>query len=457
MEPAGPPLPSAPDPEANAHRDLLGGEPWRSIPAYAHVSAEEFASYRWQSSHSVREGQLRRIVGDLVSPAFLADVDAGMAIAPMAVRLTPYVVSLIDWANAERDPIRRQFLPLASEARPDHPALVDDPLGETRDSPVPGLVHRYRDRVLLLALGTCPVYCRYCTRAYAVGPEIPGASLVKLDLGTGRESWALRLDYIEAHPELEDVVISGGDTYNLSAARLTELGDRLLAIPHVRRLRFATKGPVVLPQRLLGDDPWLAALVGVVERGRAMGKQVALHTHFNHPREITETTRQAMARLFSAGVVTRNQSVLLRGVNDDPTTMKTLVRRLAHVNVEPYYVFLPDMIPGLEGLRVTVQAASALEKHVRGDVAGFNTPAFVVDTIGGGGKRDVHSHELYDRQHGIAVYHAPAVAPGRAFYYLDPLDSLPPEGRRRWSEPGQPRAILDEVLSRVSQAKWGGR
>jgi lysine 2,3-aminomutase len=445
-----PALPAAADPEALEHRDLRGGEPWRSIPAYAHVSAEEFSSYQWQSIHCVRNlDELQATVGALVSPAFLADVHVGMALAPMAVRLTPYIVSLIDWANAEADPLRRQFVPLGSEVRPDHPALVDDPLAESRDSPVPGLVHRYRDRVLLLALDTCPVYCRYCTRAYAVGPATPRESLVKLDLGSGRESWALRLQYIAAHPELEDVVISGGDAYNLSAARITELGNQLLAIPHVRRLRFATKGPVVLPQRLLGDDPWLGALVGVVERGRAMQKQVAVHTHFNHPREITEVTERALARLFAAGVVTRNQSVLLRGVNDDLGTMKTLVRRLAYIHVEPYYVFLSDMIPGLEGLRTPVHEAIALEKHVRGDVAGFNTPTFVVDTIGGGGKRDVHSYEVYDRRFGVAVYHAPAVAPGRTFYYLDPIDSLPPEGQERWRDPEEHRAILAEVLTRA--------
>jgi len=440
-------LPPASDPDALEHRDLLGGEPWRSIPAYAHVTAAEFSSYQWQSTHSVRNlDELRRTVGALVDPTLLADVDAGMAIAPMAMRLTPHIVSLIDWAHAGSDPLRRQFVPLGSEARPDHPALVDDPLAESHDSPVPGLVHRYRDRVLLLALDTCPVYCRYCTRAYAVGPATPRETPVKLDLGTGSEAWALRLQYIEAHPELEDVVISGGDAYNLSATRITELGNRLLAIPHVRRLRFATKGPVVLPQRLLGDDPWLAALVGVVERGRALGKPVAVHTHFNHPREITETTQRALARLFAAGVVVRNQSVLLRGVNDDVGTMKLLVRRLAHINVEPYYVFLSDMIPGLEALRTTVHEAIALEKHVRGDVAGFNTPTFVVDTIGGGGKRDVHSYEVYERRLGVAVYQAPAVAPERTFYYLDPIDSLPPEGQRRWSEPAEHRAILAEVL-----------
>jgi lysine 2,3-aminomutase len=444
------PRPPAREPEALAHRDLAGGEPWRRIPAYAHVSAEEFASHQWQSTHCVRDpSELGRVVGELVAPGFLADVRAGMAIAPMAVRLTPHVVSLIDWAAAERDPIRRQFVPLGSEARPDHPALVNDPLAETRDSPLPGLVHRYRDRVLLLALDTCPVYCRYCTRAYAVGPATPREASVKLDLGSGRESWAARLQYIAGHPELEDVVISGGDAYNLAAARITELGHQLLGIPHVRRLRFATKGPVVLPQRLLGDDPWLRALVGVVQAGRAMGKPVSLHTHFNHPREITETTQRAMARLFAAGVVTRNQSVLLRGVNDDPDTMKTLVRRLAHINVEPYYVFVADMVPGLEGLRTAVHEAVALEKHVRGDVAGFNMPTFVVDTLGGGGKRDVHSYEVYERRFGVAVYQAPAVAPGRLLYTLDPIDSLPPEGQRRWSDPAEHRAILAEVAARA--------
>ena len=435
---------------ADPHREPLEGEFWRSIPGYADVSAEQFSSYRWQSTHCVRSSsELRQTVGERASTSFFADVDAGLSIAPMAMRLTPYIISLIDWNDALADPIRRQFIPLASEARPDHPAMVNDPLGESADSPVSGLVHRYRDRALFFALDTCPVYCRYCTRAYAVGPDTPRPSLVKLDLGLRRDAWTDRLAYIEGHPELEDIVVSGGDTYNLPAAQVTWLGDRLLDIPHVRRIRFATKGPAVLPQRLLGDDPWLHALVGVVDRGRTMGKHVALHMHFNHPREITKPTRQAMMRLFGAGVTLRNQSVLLRGVNDDFPTMQALVRLLAQINVEPYYVFLHDMVAGLEALRTTVHEAVGLEKRIRGDVAGFHTPAFVVDTLGGGGKRDVHSFEVYDRLHGVAVYEAPALEPGRALYAFDPLDSLPPEGRRRWSDPSEHRAILAEVTART--------
>ncbi len=436
---------------APEHGEPLEGEFWRAIPGYADVSEEQFSSYRWQSTHCVRSSsQLRQTVADRASPSFFADVDAGLSIAPMAMRLTPYIVSLIDWSDALNDPIRRQFIPLASEARPDHPAMVNDPLEESADSPVTGLVHRYRDRALLFAVDTCPVYCRYCTRAYAVGPDTPRPSLIKLDLGPRPEAWTERLAYIHEHPELEDIVVSGGDTYNLSAAQITWLGERLLNIPHVRRLRFATKGPAVLPQRLRSDDPWFRAIVGVVDRGRTMGKHVALHTHFNHPREITEPTRHAMTRLFRAGVTLRNQSVLLRGVNDDPATMQSLVRQLANVNVEPYYVFVHDMVAGLEALRTTVHDAVALEKRVRGDVAGFHTPTFVVDTLGGGGKRDVHSFEVYDRLHGVAVYHAPTVKPGRALYAFDPLDSLPPEGRERWSDPAEHHAILAEVTAKAN-------
>ncbi|MCZ7687173.1 MAG: KamA family radical SAM protein [Sandaracinaceae bacterium] len=319
----------------------------------------------------------------LVSPSFIEDAAEGFRNAPMAVRVSPYLLSLIDWNNPYEDPLRRQFIPLGSTRLADHPKLRFDSLNEQGDAPVAGLTHRYPDKALFLALDTCPVYCRFCTRSYAVGPEVEQDELEKLSLKANKKRWDDAFGYIASRPELEDIVVSGGDSFNLRADQIREIGDRLLDIPNVRRMRFATKGPAVMPQKLLSDDEWFEALIAVVKRGRTMAKEVVLHTHFNHPNEITSITKRAMDRLQSEGVTVRNQSVLQRGVNDDVGTMQLLVKRLAYVNVQPYYVYVHDMVKGVEELRTTVETAANLEKNVRGVTAGFNTPVFVVDAPGG--------------------------------------------------------------------------
>jgi lysine 2,3-aminomutase len=172
---------------------------------------------------------------------------------------------------------------------------------------------------------------------------------------------------------------------------------------------------------------------------------VVVHTHFNHPREITAITKAAMDRLFERGITVRNQSVLVRGVNDAPEVMALLVKRLSYVNVHPYYVYVHDLVKGVEDLRTTVETALRIERHLRGVTAGFNTPTFVVDAPGGGGKRDAHSYEHYDRTTGISVYTAPSVRSGQYFFYFDPIDQLPPEGQARWADPAQHRVMIDEA------------
>src|SRR5262249_12294410 len=188
-------------------------------------------------------------------------------------------------------------------------------------------------------------------------------------------------------------------------------------------------------------------LTRVVERGRKLHKEVVLHTHFNHPNEISWITQDAMDILFERGITARNQSVLQRRVNDTPEVMQLLVKRLGHVNVHPYYVYVHDLVKGVEDLRTTLATALALEKDVRGTTAGFNTPVFVVDAPGGGGKRDAHSHEWYDRMTGISVYASPSVKPGRLFLYFDPIDLLPAEGQRRWADPAQHDVMIEEALA----------
>jgi lysine 2,3-aminomutase len=365
----------------------------------------------------------------------------------MAVRVSPYVIASIDWNAPQSDPLRRQFIPVASQLLTDHPRLTFDSLHEQADSPVPGLIHRYVDKALFLPLNTCPVYCRFCTRSYAIGPDTEEVDH-KARLAKTPKEWHDAFDYIASRPELEDIVISGGDTYQLAPKMLELIGDALLAIPHVRRMRFATKGPAVMPMKILSDHAWTDALTAIVERGRKAGKEVALHTHFNHPDEISWITEKAMRLLFERGIYVRNQSVLIRGVNDDVATMTTLIKRLEYVNVHPYYVYMHDLVKGVEELRTPLQTAIDLEKNVRGATAGFNTPLFVCDAPGGGGKRDVHSFEHYDRENGIAVYTAPSVKPGKFFLYFDPIDTLSLDAQLRWQSPLlQERMVAEAIVS----------
>src|SRR5688572_3887524 len=240
------------EPAALAHRDLLTGEFWRRIPAYAQVSEAEFLDHKWQAKNSITNiPKLLATLKGLVSDAFIADARRGFERAPMSVRVSPYLLSLIDWSEPYRDPLRTQFIPLASRLLPDHPKLGLDSLHEQADAPVPGLTHRYPDKALFLPLDTCPVYCRFCTRSYAVG--IDTDEVEKVQLKANEERWRLAFQYIASRPELEDIVVSGGDAYNLRASQLTEIGDALLAMPNIRRLRFATKGPAVMPQKILTD------------------------------------------------------------------------------------------------------------------------------------------------------------------------------------------------------------
>jgi lysine 2,3-aminomutase len=438
--------PPAPTHSATDHRDLRRDEFWRGIPAYEKTSAEEFRTHTFQNRHSITNArQLRETLGALAPESFYLDLQAALVHAPMALRISPYLLSLIDWSDPLGDPIRTQFLPLRSQQQPDHPMLQFDSLHEQEDSPVPGLTHRYRDKALFLPQLSCPVYCRFCTRSYAVGNDTPGVE--KLALSSSLARWEQAFTYIRNQPDLEDIVISGGDSYNLKADHLQLIGERLLSMPNIRRIRYATKGLCVLPQKILSDHAWTDALTRVVELGRSLHKDVVVHTHFNHPNEITDITQDAMNVLTERGIHVRCQTVLQRTVNDDAATMTQLVRRLSYINVHPYYVYMHDMVPGVEDLRTPLSTAEHLEKHVRGQTAGFNTPAFVLDTPGGGGKRDVHSSERYDRSSGISVFASPSVKPGKQFLYFDPISSLDEEHRYRWTIPTERRAMIDAALA----------
>ena len=414
-------------------RHFRDDEWWRNIPLWKDVDYETFIDHKWQEKNAITSHKkLINTIQDIVASDFLEDAEQGFRKAPMTVRVSPYLFSLIDWNDPFPCPTRRQFLPLASQLQPDHPMLRFDSLGEQSDSPVSGLTHRYEDKVLFLALDTCPVYCRYCTRAYAVGGDTETSE--KISIKASKNRWKDAFKYLRDHEEIEDVVISGGDSYRLKPSQIKEIGNELLSIDHIRRFRFATKGLCVMPMKILTDEAWTDAVASVADRARSQHKEVCIHTHFNHANEITKITQDAMNLLMCKGVKVRNQSVFQTGVNDCAPSMVELVKKLSYINVQPYYVYVHDLTAGTEDMRTSLQTALDVEKRVRGTTSGFNTPTFVVDAPDGGGKRCAHSYEHYNRDTGISVWTAPSVKPGQKFLYFDPLHSLTEDMQIAWSK-----------------------
>ncbi|KAK7744938.1 hypothetical protein SLS53_003171 [Cytospora paraplurivora] len=269
--------------------------------------------------------------------------------------------------------------------------------------------------------------------SYAVGADTE--TVTKTSFAPTRKRWDQVFAYIESTPQLQDIVISGGDSYYLQPEHIRMIADRLIAIPHIRRFRFASKGLAVAPTRLLDpEDGWADALIDVSRKAKFSGKSVALHTHFNHPNEFSWITGEAAQRLVEADVTIRNQSVLLRGVNDDAETMSKLIRSLADNRITPYYVYICDMVKMNEHMRTPLQTLLDVEAQIRGSIAGFMMPQFVVDLPGGGGKRLGCTYESYDRKTGISRFVAPAVTAatggrGRGkpevFEYYDPILPAP--------------------------------
>ncbi len=304
----------------------------------------------------------------LVAPGRLAELEA--VAARYAVAVTPAMAELIDPADPH-DPLARQFLPDPAELRilPEERA---DPVGDEAHSPVKGIVHRYPDRVLLKATHTCAVYCRFCFRRESVGPEGAG-TLTPAELDAA-------IAYIAARPAVWEVILTGGDPLVLSPRRLTDLLRRLEAVEHVRVVRLHTRVPCVDPSRVTPE--LLAAL-------RCEGKAVWVALHADHPRELTPAARAACARLVDAGVPMVSQSVLLRGVNDDPETLAALMRAFVETRIKPYYLHHGDLAPGTSHLRTTLDEGRILVRAIRGDVSGLAQPTYVLDIPGGHGKAPV--------------------------------------------------------------------
>lgn len=431
-----------------SHRYFRDDEFWRGIPGWTNVTREEFTDFRWQLKNTVRKiDHVAASLGNRLPKTVLSDFNDALKKAPMNIRISPYVFALIDWDSIAEDPLRKQFLPMGSQFLPDHPFSMVDSLAEDADSPVPHLTHRYPDKALFLPITVCPVYCSYCTRSRLVGG--PSEAYEKATYGPNAANFEPVFEYLMASSAIEDIVISGGDAFMLKPKQIIQIGRRLLAIPHIRRIRYATKGISVLPQKILTDTEWFDAICQIHELGKSVGKQVALHTHFSSVNEITEWTKKAMDKLFAEGITVRNQAVLQRGVNDTAESMIELTKKLSYINIQPYYVYVHDMVSGCEHLRTTLKAAVELEKAVRGATAGFNTPTFVCDLPNGGGKRHVASYEYYDEENGISVWRAPSVKPGQVFTYFDPIQALSSEAQRRWENERMRKVMLRNAKQQV--------
>lgn len=305
------------------------------------------------------------VAAGLVAPA---DVTAAAEVAARyAVAITPAMAALIDLADPA-DPIARQFVPDPRELAT-HPEELSDPIGDDAHSPVAGIVHRYPDRVLLKATHACPVYCRFCFRREMVGPG-------------GEQALAgARLDaaiaYIRAHDAIREVIVTGGDPLVLAPRRIAEITARLADIPHLDVIRWHSRVPVVAPERVTET---------LVEALQAPGKAVWIAVHTNHARELTAAAQAALRRLAEGGFPLVSQTVLLKGINDDPATLAELFRALVRLRVKPYYLHHADLAPGTAHFRTTIAEGQAIMRALRGRVSGIALPTYVLDVPGGFGK-----------------------------------------------------------------------
>ncbi|HKO55441.1 MAG TPA: KamA family radical SAM protein [Thermoanaerobaculia bacterium] len=360
-EPPSTPLqPSSPSPSLQK----LHLETYRSNRArlYPNVTDEQWNDWKWQQKNRVTTlEQIQELFG---AEAVAAErMDEIFELYRTAI--TPYYLCLIDFDDP-RDPLRVQSVPSIEElVNPGE--LVWDPLNEEGDSPVTGIVHRYPDRCLFLVTSYCPLYCRYCTRK---------RKWVDEDGTTGQRRIEKMIEYVAEHPEIRDVIVSGGDPLSLSLTYLEKILAGLRAIPHVEIIRFGSRVPVFLPQRI---DAEMCALLEKYH-------PIWINTHFNHPNEITPESAAACDRLLRAGVPVNNQAVLLRGVNDCPYTMRDLVQGLMKIRVRPYYLYLCDQVMGAEHFRTSVGEGIEIIEFLRGHTSGLAVPQFVMDAPGGGGK-----------------------------------------------------------------------
>ena len=331
---------------------------------YPAIDAAQWNDWRWQARRRIRTlAELERL--------FVLSDDERDAVVrhqgSLPLGITPYYASLMSRDDA-LEPLRRTHIPVGTEYLK-APGEADDPLGEDGHTAVPGLVHRYPDRVLFLATGFCSTYCRYCTRSRMVGE--PGG-----EYSFSRPQWEEALDYIAAHPEIRDVLISGGDPLTLSDERLDYLLGRLRAIRHVEFVRLGTKVPVVLPMRVN------RSLTRILKKHHPLWMSL----HFTHPAELTPEVTEACTRLADAGIPLGSQTVLLKDINDSVDTLKSLYHGLLKRRVRPYYLYQCDPISGSSHFRTSVDKGLEIMQGLRGHTTGYAVPTYVIDAPGGGGK-----------------------------------------------------------------------
>ncbi len=366
---------------------------------WANVPDSLWNDWHWQMKNRItsRE-QLEKYL-----PTLLPEEAAGSTLAntKLALGITPYFFNLID-ATDENCPIRWQVVPRIQEAST-APWEMSDPCGEDAHSPVPGLVHRYPDRVLFMVTDRCASYCRYCTRSRLV------SNAAGYDF---HPDFDRQIEYIQNTPSIRDVLLSGGDPLLLSDDKLENLLRRLRAIPHVEFLRIGTRIPIFLPQRI---TPALCALLQKYH-------PLFISIHSNHPRELTTEVREALGRLADAGIPLGNQSVLLKHVNDDSVVMKAHLHKLLMCRVKPYYLYQCDLIAGSSHLRASVRQGLNIMSQIRGHTTGYAAPQYVIDAPGGGGKIPVNPEHVLSHNNDRVVLRN---YEGKVFEYPEGADGSP--------------------------------
>ncbi len=380
---------------------------------YKDVPDEQWNNWRWQLSNRINTVE----EFEKVIPLTASEREALSAANLFRVDITPYFISLID-PNDPDDPIRRQVVPTSKEMVP-FTAMMEDSLAEDRHSPVPGLVHRYPDRVLMLVTTQCATYCRYCTRSRIVGD--PSATFSRIE-------FEAQLEYIRNTPQIRDVLLSGGDPLVLAPKILEEILRRLREIPHIEIVRIGSRVPVFLPMRVTDE------LCEMLQKYHPLW----LNIHVNHPNEISLELSQATDRLTRAGIPLGNQAVLLAGVNDNVHIQRELVQQLVRIRVRPYYLYQCDLVEGAGHFRTPVAKGIEIMEGLRGHTSGYAVPQFIVDAPGGGGKIPVSPNYLLSMSdHKIILRNYE----GYVTTYEEPTDYLPSDAARfkgvKRPEPGQ--------------------
>jgi lysine 2,3-aminomutase len=384
----------------------------KRAPAYVDVPEEKWNNWRWQLSNRINTPE----EFEKVVPLSDSERKALSAVHLFRVDITPYFISLID-PNDPNDPIRKQVIPTETELTP-FTAMMEDSLAEDRHSPVPGLVHRYPDRALMLVTTQCASYCRYCTRSRIVGD--PSATF-------SRSEFNLQIEYLKRTPQIRDVLLSGGDPLVLAPKILDEILRRLREIPHIEIVRIGSRVPVFLPMRITDE------LTDVLKKYHPLW----INIHVNHPNEITAELAEACDRMSMAGIPLGNQSVLLAGVNDSVHIQRKLVQDLVRIRVRPYYLYQCDLVEGAGHFRTPVAKGIEIMEGLRGHTSGYAVPVFIIDAPGGGGKIPVGPNYLLSMSdHKIILRNFE----GFITTYEEPTDYKPEDAARpglKRPEPGQ--------------------